>query len=367
MVDEGSANTWNLGPVVDPGTDTVTQYVVHWGDGNTDTFTSAQIAAMSNNVGHTYADGPNNYNITVDLVNEDGTHLAVDTLGVAVKNVPPFVDLTGPTMVNEGAPNTWMLGPVVDPGTDTVSQYVIHWGDGASDTFTAAQLAAMSNQVGHTYAEGPNNYTISVDLTDEDGTYLAVDTLDVAVKNVSPTGALDAVPDISENGTAMLTGTFSDLGLQDAHTVTVTWGDANNAAVSTFSVSAIQNAGGMAVLQVGDTFNSSTDGAVLTITSIAAATGTVGFSVQHQYLDDGLALGNNRTSDTSTIGVSVVDDDGDSESGSSSVVVHNVSPTVALNAVPDISENGVATLTGSYTDIGLLDAHTVTVSWGDAN
>src|SRR3954469_9687206 len=266
MVNEGEANTWNLGPVVDPGTDTVTEYVIHWGDGNTDTFTSAQIAAMSNNVGHTYADGPNNYNITVDLVNEDGTHLAVDTLGVAVKNVPPFVDLTGPTMVNEGAPNTWMLGPVVDPGTDTVSQYVIHRGDGASDTFTAAQIAGMASTIGHTYAEGPNNYTISVDLTDEDGTYLAVDTLDVAVKNVSPTVALDAVPDISENGMATLTGTFSDLGLQDAHTVTVTWGDANNAAVSTFSVSAIQNAGGMAVLQVGDTFNSSTDGAVLTIT-----------------------------------------------------------------------------------------------------
>src|SRR3954471_18033896 len=221
----------------------------------------------------------------------------------------------------------------------------------------------MSNQVGHTYAEGPNNYTISVDLTDEDGTYLAVDTLDVAVKNVSPTVALDAVPDISENGTAMLTGTFSDLGLQDAHTVTVTWGDANNAAVSasTFGVSAIQNAGGMAVLQVGDTFNSSTDGAVLTITSIAAATGTVGFSVQHQYLDDGSALGNNTVTDTSTIGVSVADDDADSGNGSSSVVVHNVSPTVALNAVPDISENGVATLTGSFTDIGLLDANTMTV------
>src|SRR4029079_15536235 len=123
-VNEGSPNAWSLGPVVDPGTDTVTQYVIHWGDGNTDTFTAAEIAGMSGAVGHTYADGPNNYTIAVDLVDEDGTHLAVDTLAVSVNNVPPVVDLTGPTTVDEGAPNTWLLGAVVDPGTDTVSQYV---------------------------------------------------------------------------------------------------------------------------------------------------------------------------------------------------------------------------------------------------
>src|SRR3954468_15200962 len=186
MVNEGAANSWSLGPVVDPGTDTVTQYIVHWGDGNTDTFTSAQIAAMLNNVGHTYADGPNNYTISVDLVDEDGTFTAVDTLDVTVKNVAPFVDLTGPTMVNEGAANTWNLGPVVDPGSDTVTQYIVHWGDGNTDTFTSAQIAAMSNTVGHTYADGPNGYTITLDLVDEDGTFTAVDTLDVTVKNVAP-------------------------------------------------------------------------------------------------------------------------------------------------------------------------------------
>ena len=48
---------------------------------------------------------------------------------------------------------------------------------------------------------------------------------------------------------------------------------------------------------------------VLTITSINATTGQVSFSVQHQYLDDGLAPGNGTTSDISTIGVTVADDD----------------------------------------------------------
>ena len=49
------------------------------------------------------------------------------------------------------------------------------------------------------------------------------------------------------------------------------------------------------------------------------------------------------------------------------MTVHNVTPSVALNSVSDINENGIATVTGSYTDIGLLDAHVVTVNWDDPN
>ena len=153
----------------------------------------------------------------------------------------------------------------------------------------------------------------------------------------------------------------------DAHTVTVNWADPNNGSASTFAVNAIQNAAGTATLNVGDTFSSSTDGAVLTITSIDTVTGQVGFSVQHQYLDDGLAPGNGTVSDVSTIGVTVADDDAQSGVGNATVTVHNVAPAVTLDSVADINENGVATLTGSYTDIGLLDAHTVTVNWADPN
>ena len=81
----------------------------------------------------------------------------------------------------------------------------------------------------------------------------------------------------------------------------------------------------------------------------------------------GSAPGNNTTSDVSTIGVTVADDDGQRAAHTTSVTVHNVTPSVSLNSVPDINENGVATLTGSYTDIGRLDAHTLTVNWGDPN
>ena len=132
--------------------------------------------------------------------------------------------------------------------------------------------------------------TIGVTVADDDA-QSGNNTTTVTVHNVAPTVALNAVSDINENDVATLTGSYTDIGLLDAHTVTVNWADLNNGLASTFAVSAIRNAAGTATLHVGDTFNSSTDSAVLTVTSINAATGQVGFSVQHQYLDDGLALG----------------------------------------------------------------------------
>ena len=249
--------------------------------------------------------------------------------------------------------------------------------DGAVLTITS--INATTGQVGfsvqHQYLDdglAPGNgtasdiSTIGVTVADDDA-QSGNNTTTVTVHNVTPNVALDAVPEISENGDATLTGSYTDIGLVDGHTLTVNWADANNASASTFAVSAIQNAAGTATLHVGDTSNSSTDGAVLTITSINPATGQVGFSVQHQYLDDGLAPGNGTASDVSTIGVTVADDDAQSGSNTTTVTVHNVTPSVALDAVPDINENGVATLTGSYTDIGLLDGHTLTVNWGDPN
>ena len=248
-----------------------------------------------------------------------------------------------------------------------------------SAVLTITSIDATTGQVGysvqHQYLDdglalGNNTAsdvsTIGVTVADDDA-QSGSDTVTVTVHNVTPAVTLNAVPDINENGVATLTGSYTDIGLLDAHAVTVDWDDPNNGLDSTFAVNAIRNAAGAATLNVGDTFSSSTDGAILTITAIDTTTGQVSFSVQHQYLDDGLALGNNTISDVSMIGVTVADDDTQSGNQTATITVHNVTPAVALNAVPDINENGVATLTGSYTDIGLLDAHVLTVNWADGN
>src|SRR4029079_8277372 len=86
---------------------------------------------------HPYADGPSDHAITVDLRDEDsdpGYHLdRANALSVHVNNVAPTILISGNASVNEGSLYSLTLGAATDPGTDTVSSYVVHWGDGDSD------------------------------------------------------------------------------------------------------------------------------------------------------------------------------------------------------------------------------------------
>ena len=168
-VNEGSPYSLTLGTVTDPGTDIVSSYVVHWGDGNSDTYGTAGVKT------HTYADGPNSYAVTVDLVDEDGTFLLAqaNALSVTVDNVAPTVAITGADSAFSGLAYTLNVGAVTDPGMDTIISYMIHWGDGSSTTITAGELTTASGQVQHTYsADAPITYAITVDLLDDDGTFL---------------------------------------------------------------------------------------------------------------------------------------------------------------------------------------------------
>src|SRR5438046_1671990 len=85
------------------------------------------------------------------------------SLAVTVTNVAPSIAISGNANVNEGSAYTLTLGAVTDPGADTVSSYVVHWGDSSSDTY------GSNGAKTHTYADGDTNPAITVDLTDEDG------------------------------------------------------------------------------------------------------------------------------------------------------------------------------------------------------
>ena len=313
-VNEGSAYTLTLGAVTDPGTDTVSSYVVHWGDGSSTTY------ATNGAVTHTYADGPNTYVITVDLVDEDGTYLDVaSNQSVDVTNVPPSIAISGAASVNEGATYTLTLGSVTDPGADTVTDYVVHWGDGSSDTYAGNGVKT------HTYADGPAMHAISVDLTDEDGTFLdRANELSVQVDNVVP-GVTAAANQTADEGTSASfpLGSFSDPGDDDPWEVTVDWGDGSS----------------------DTTFDEAAPG------TIAAQT--------HTYADNGVF----------TVTVSVREDDGIGASGSATfqVTVANVPPSVTPPADQASDEGSPASFSlGSFSDPGDDDPWEVTVDWGDA-
>ena len=277
--------------------------------------------------------------------------------------------------VNWNDPNNPVSSTFTVPGTSTLTagQTLTSSTDSAVLTISSISGGQVNFSVQHQYlndgaapgnATNSDTSTITVTVT-SGASFHGSGTTTVTVNNVVPAVALNAVTGVVENTSATLTGTYTDIGLLDGHSMAINWGDPNNSTASTFSVPAIQNAAGTATLTNGQTFNSTTDSAVLTITSIDTTTGKVGFSVQHQYLDDGVSPGNATASDTSTISVSVTDLDGQSGANTTSVTISDAAPSVVLNPVSNIAVNGTATLTGTFTDVGLLDQHPILVDWGD--
>jgi hypothetical protein len=74
---------------------------------------------------------------------------------------------------------TLNLGAKTDPGTDTVTNYLIDWGDGS-----AVQNVTSAGDINHTFTS-TGNKTISVSLVDEDGTFVNPTTVGVNVSQQS--------------------------------------------------------------------------------------------------------------------------------------------------------------------------------------
>jgi ELWxxDGT repeat protein len=211
-VDEGSAYTLTLGEVTDPGNDTVTDYIVHWGDGDSDMWPTPDP------ITHTYADGPDSPTITVHLVDEDGTHVGAGSLGVTVNNVAPSVAADGnPVTVEEGlmATNT---GTYSDPGEDTV-------------TVTASVGTIVDNSDGtwtwsFQTTDGPDeSQLVTIRATDSDTAWTET-TFQLTVNNVAPTIDTITGPDgpVSVGTAVSITVDFTDPGA-DEHAVVWAWGD----------------------------------------------------------------------------------------------------------------------------------------------
>ncbi|HEX7152518.1 MAG TPA: DNA/RNA non-specific endonuclease [Thermoanaerobaculia bacterium] len=242
---------------------------------------------------------------------DNGTDSQCATATVAVTvnavNDGPTVTITAPAVVSEGSAVT------ASASGDDVD------GDTLSYSWTVTKNGAP-------YATSPSftpddngSYVVTVTVTD--GTASASDSATVNVSNLAPVLSSLAVSatTINENGIVTVTGSISDAGSADTHSVTVNWGDGT--------------------------------------TSTIAAAGA--FSLSHQYLDDANA----------TIFVVVSDDDGGTVNGGLSVVVNNVAPVITSTSGPTAAINlgGTATVNVSYTDAGTLDTHSATFTWDDGS
>ncbi|APZ93269.1 PKD domain-containing protein [Fuerstiella marisgermanici] len=352
-IDENGVATLT-GTITDPGTLDTFTLDVNWGDAlspdNTEqyTFGASASGTQTFTLTHQYLDDnptgdPSNVYTINATVTDDDTGTASDAETVTVNNVAPTLVLDPVLAIDENGVAT-LTGTITDPGTLDTFTLDVNWGDALSPdnteqyTFGASASGTQTFTLTHQYLDDnptgdPSNvYTINATVTDDD-TGTASDAETVTVNNVAPTLVLDPVLAIDENGVATLTGTITDPGTLDTFTLDVNWGDAlspDNTEQYTFG---------------------------------ASASGTQTFTLTHQYLDD------NPTGDPSnvyTINATVTDDDTGTASDAETVTVNNVAPTLVLDPVLAIDENGVATLTGTITDPGTLDTFTLDVNWGDA-
>jgi Ca2+-binding RTX toxin-like protein len=142
----------------------VMQYIVHWGDGSSTTYSTAGAKT------HVYADAPATRAITVDLVDEDGTHTnRANALSVSVNNVAPTAAITGPSSGVGGQPRRFTLGASDVSGADQVAGFVytISWGDG-SPAQTIARTAGNGSGVSveHVFT-ATGSYTVTATATDQ--------------------------------------------------------------------------------------------------------------------------------------------------------------------------------------------------------
>ncbi|HEV3082404.1 MAG TPA: PKD domain-containing protein, partial [Gemmataceae bacterium] len=313
-ITEGATYTLNLSA----SGGTPTSWTIAWGDGNPQT-----VSGNPSSVTHVYADGPSKVTITATAASSGGTSSS-NALAVTVNAIAPAISISGASSVNEGSLYTLTLTGTPDSvDSDSITGWKVTWGDGV-----VQNVSGNPSSVTHTYLDGPHTYSISASAVDKDGSY-NTNNVSVTVNNVTPTVTANNLSG-NEGQSLNFFGTFSDPGILDTHTATISWGD-----------------------------NSTSSGTVTEANGSGTVTGT------HVYADNG----------TYTITLSVTDKDSGTGSRTATATISNVAPTATACADPTEVKNAAFTVqVGSFTDPGFTNAtagtqetFTATINWGDGS
>lgn len=221
--DEGAMVTLGLTEFTDQGILDTHAATVDWGDGTglQNGVVAGSGSSKTISGSHVYADN-GIYVVDVCVTDDDGGS-ACDSFQVTVVNVPPTVSAGPDVQINES--DSVSLPPSVfnDLGTLDTHTAVIHWGDGTpSESGAVAEspfgppgsTSGASGSVSGTHQYGDDGvYTVSVDVTDDDGG-IGAGSFRVTVLNVDPTVSLDTSTETGFCGGGAFTGR---IGVEQSH------------------------------------------------------------------------------------------------------------------------------------------------------
>ncbi len=335
-----NGTTTLTGSFTDPGTQDAHILRINWADGSAmQTVTLSPTGARTFSVTHPYLDddptgtSSDSYTVTASISDDDAGSVT-NSASLSVSNINPVIHSMGATNANEAGTVT-LTGTYSDAGTQDTHTLRINWADGSASQTVG--VSGGSFTVTHVYADDgpfPGNgtasdaYAITAVVIDDD-TGIVTSSTSITISNVAPSALSLSVGNINENGTTTLTGSFTDPGTQDVHILRINWADGSATQTVTLS-----------------------------------PTGARSFSVTHQYLDDNPT---GTSSDSYTVTTSISDDDTGSVTNSTSLSVSNINPVIHSMGATNANEAGAVTLTGTYSDVGTQDTHSLVVDWGDGN
>jgi 6-phosphogluconolactonase (cycloisomerase 2 family) len=225
------------GSITDPGVLDSFSLDIDWGDGTSE---SVALAAGTSSFAlkHRYLDDDPSgtpadiRSIAVTLRDDDGDSSAASVDTTVSNAAPEFSGLgTLASRVDESG-LAKLVGEIVDAGILDTHLLSIDWGDGSASEEVAVDPQTRAFLATHRYADdnptatGEDVYTISAQVSDDDGGNASASTT-VTIVNRAPSISGLQLSEVlgSDSSQATLTGSFSDLGTSDTHVVLIDWGD----------------------------------------------------------------------------------------------------------------------------------------------
>jgi RHS repeat-associated protein len=314
------------GTLGDPGSLDTFSVTAIWGDGDSEDV-PLDGGGTTFTITHRYVNNNStnpNFPAQLVLYDDDGGS-SVSTVQIAVQNVAPLFSSVGllSGTIDENNVAT-LTGTMSDKGADDLYQLTVNWGDSSSPTVVSDNSGSTNFTLTHRYLDNPHgagSFDIEMDVADSDGAHTPTSTA-ITVNNVNPSilSATVTPNPVNEGQEATLGGSLGDPGSQDTFTLVIDWADGSPQQ---------------------------------TVPLDSSHT----FGVTHVYPDGPLS---------STLNIRVADSDGGS-SGTATVLVNNVAPTLTNFSVSSysINENDVVTVTSTISDPGTLDTFSAIMNWGD--